>query len=324
MANEAGSNLAAIRESMMSCAAAGKGFCALGAACPNRTKRDEGVLADLLPLMMCSGCKLAAYCDKACQKAGWAEHKLRCKEKQPTAPSSDWLPSKANQNFHIAARDIISRASGPLAVLHALWTRRMEAQGLPPGIPPMLHLELASDEDFALPCAWRASAYFPGMPPRAADWLNKLEEVKLFISLVTGRVPNPPYDAELRSGERIGVIITTPSHARIKFMSLKHGVPLGQLRSRVRDFTNKAAGKLHGASVPAPVQQAAMHALNCTHLLVGVPGKRTPADYFLGPENFNCCVSFSGYAGTSGGGDAEEEEVTIEPLEVFLVTQEGQ
>ena len=274
----------ASREALISSAAGGLGRCGLR-ACPRQAVRDAALRAGATPpaLAMCSRCKLAAYCSMECQRADYPAHREPCKRAVAGGGADAAAfegPSPASVAFHQACVRLAVRASGALALLHAVWSEARGHEWPVAALPPLLHVELARDEPpFTLPCAWRVSALgfgLPGrVPPRANDWLRANADVRLYMAMMVHPAGNnAPYDGELRSGVRVGLVFSTPNRARVKLMSLKHGVPVGALRARVRELQGAAR---RGMRAGAPLRSAAAALLlTSTHLVVSLPPRAPP------------------------------------------------
>ena len=181
-----GAQAAKFEERMLALTKGSTAHCSLGATCPNTEMRTRAIQSGgkAPDLKVCHGCRMAAYCDRECQKAHWPEHRATCKyysalfkelqsgdsggvgtdnrsggDDEPTP-----LPTPAlTEEFSHRATAIAQFASTPIALLTYAWTllNGMRQPGLPPVVAMVEVDDSAADNNFEAPVRY---SIFPWQP----------------------------------------------------------------------------------------------------------------------------------------------------------------
>jgi hypothetical protein len=221
-------------------------------------------------LSLCSRCRCVGYCSVACQRAHWPEHKMLCKQHAadlkaaPTDGPEHIIVDTAAAAFSRCATAAVVGASGPIAALSWIWRASTGYAGEIPDkgrLPPVVLIEFP---DTASPCAPPIAMRISELlDPLCIDptnfnsaWLSGMMFPRFFVGLVSS--PGDAIGAQLRSGERVFCIVTTPARdpRRTKWLTLVHCVPVSLL-SRVHKRIERAAMSEGVASMYAvPVLEA--------------------------------------------------------------------
>ena len=213
-------------------------------ACPARG--GEVVKA----LSVCSKCRYVAYCGVSCQREDWPAHRAWCKRtttQHADSSSTSVTIDDGSLSFARAATAAVIGASGPIAMLAWIWRSKAGYKGeIPTGLlPPIVLVELADSDSTAWqpPIAMRVSEL---LDPLICDGIPQM-----YVRLVMDREPGG-LGAQIRSGERVMCIVTTPARdpRRIKALSLAHCVPLPLLARKFKMIERAAEGDDSTYGVP--------------------------------------------------------------------------
>lgn len=229
-------------------------------ACPLRA---DGTFKEL---SLCSGCRSAGYCGVPCQREHRPAHKAACKRiaagiSLPAAGSIEVAGDAIA--FSRAATAATIGASGPIAILSWIWRSKTGYKGEIPSagrLPPVLLIELAESgtTGWREPIAMRISEITdPLCCESKSSWLAASRFPEFIVRLVMDTDARG-YGAQVRSGERVLCIVTTPSRdpRLTKWLTLAHCVPLPVLSKTLKRIERAADSKGVDSMYGVPVLEA--------------------------------------------------------------------
>lgn len=212
---------------------------------PSCPLRAEGTFKELA---LCSACRSAGYCGVPCQREHRPLHKAACKRIAAGIAAADLPPGAGSvelaggaEAFSRAATAATVGASGPIAILSWIWRSKTGYGGEIPKaglLPPVVLIELADSNatGWRQPIPLRISELTDplGCEPGSA-WLGAMNFPEFFVRLVMEE-DGRGYGTQVRSGERVLCVVTTPSRnpRRTKWMTLVHSVPLPVLSRKLK------------------------------------------------------------------------------------------
>lgn len=219
-----------------------------GACCnPACESRKAG---EFVALSACSRCRSVYYCNASCQREDWPAHKAICKrasqgmkpEVAPRVGETTISVDDAATSFSRCATAAVVGASGPIAMLAWIWRSKAGYRGELPStrgvVPPVVLFELADSETgvWKSPLAMRMSELVdPLCAKGTSPWLEKTSFPVFFVRLIMDETPGG-IGAQVRSGERVLCIVTTPARdpRLTKWLTLVHRVPVPILERRLK------------------------------------------------------------------------------------------